>query len=614
MTMGKYEADRRKNDRATTQMDEICRQLNDEPTHQGTSYARKNVRRRQQKDQRVAIIAACSALVVILIVLIVIVAIGPADPVDDGRILPNVYAAGIDLGGMTPEEAESALHLATDTTIARKDMVVKLPEATLTLSPADTKVTLDVAKVVQAAYDHGRGGSEKEFLSAKEKAQSTTYTIPLLPYLHLDIAYIDATVEAFCAANGSQLSQPTWELDGRRPAFDPEHPDLPADHQALVITMGTPDYALSPRDISDAILDGYSLNDLTVEYQAPTRTEPEKPDAALLFQEFCVPAADATMDPSTYEVTPEVYGYGFDIEQAQALIDAAGYGQEVRLEMRFLMPEVTEAQLTKDLFTDRLGICTTKSEDCSDAWKTNLRLSVEALDGFVILPGAEFSFNVTVGKPTALKGYEEATVLLAGKETSVLGGGISQTASALYYCALLADMDILERHSADHAISYAELGLDADIAWGTRDLRLRNSADTPIRIHATLDGDEVTVELVGNDALEYRVEIKTDTVSTTDPDTILKVMDEDNVYDYTDGQILQEGIPGYEVQTSVDKYHKQTGDLITSTLVDTSIYQARDQIEVSIPTAETEPETEPETTPTEETTGGLLDFLTDLFN
>ena len=605
--MGKYEADRRKDDRATTPMDRICRQL-DDPSGARPTYAQKATQHRQQKDHRVAIIAACAALLVILVVLIVIVLIGPAEAGDDGTILPNVYAAGIDLGGMTPEEAESALHLATDLTFSRKDMVLRLPDATLSLSPADTKAALDVAKVVKAAYDYGRGGSDKEFEAAKQKAQSTTYTIPLLPYLQLDIDYIDSAVESFCQTYGSQLTQPHWELDGKRPAFDPEHPDLPADHQALIITMGTPDYALSPRDMSDAILDAYSLNRLTVDYEAPSYTAPEKPSAQALFEEFCVPAVDAVMDEATYEVTPEVYGYGFDIDAAQKLIDSADYGQELRIEMEFLLPQITEEQLTKDLFIDRLGICTTGPKDSSKAWKNNLRLSVEAIDGFVILPGAEFSFNVTVGKPTALKGYENATVLLGGKETEVLGGGISQTASALYYCALMADMDILERHSADNAIDYAELGLDADVAWGTKDLRLRNDSDTPIRIHATVDGNEVTVELVGNDHLEYRVEIKTDIVSTTDPETTLQVMDEDNVYDYTDGQILQEGIPGYEVQTSVDKIHKQTGDLITSTLVDTSTYHARDQIQVSIPSPEPEPE------PTEEPTGSLLDAIIDLFN
>lgn len=625
--MGKYEADRRKSDRSTTEMDKVYRQMTNSPTRKQPSPQQIAARRKAQKNQRIAIIASCSVLLVVLIVLIIIMLIGPGGSGDDGKILPNVYAAGIDLGGMTPEEADSALHLATDKTFSQKEMELRLPDGSLTLSPADTKAALDVDKVVEAAYSYGRGGSDKDFEAAKKKAQSTTYTIALLPYLQLDMDYIDSAIQAFCDTHGSQMSQPSYELEGARPAYDPEYPDLPVDHQALIITMGTPEYALSARDISDAILDAYSLNRMTVEYEAPTRTEPEIPNAEALFQKYCIPAADATIDETTFQVTPEVYGYGFDIDTVQKMIDDAKYGQELRVEMAFLLPAVTSEDLTQDLFVDSLASYqTTLSTDGSDAWENNLKLSVQAIDGYVIKAGAEFSFNDVLGKPTALKGYESAKVLRDGKETSVLGGGISQTASALYYCALLADLDILERHASSNVTNYAELGLDACIIWGSQDLRLRNNTDAPIKIVATADGSEVTIELLGMDDRDYRVEIKTDIVSKDEPETIIQVVDEENVYDYTDGQVLQEGITGYEVQTSVDKYHKETGELITSTLVDTSTYEKRDEIQVRVGALGTDPTEETEATdgsdPTDETSdpttdteeGGILDFLTDIFN
>lgn len=624
--MGKYEADRRQSDRSTTEMDRVYRQMTDSPTRKQPSPQQIAARRKAQKNQRIAIIASCSVLLVILIILIVIMLIGPGGSSDDGKILPNVYAAGIDLGGMTPEEAKSALHLATDKTFSQKEMELRLPDRSLTLSPADTKASLDVDKVVEAAYDYGRDGSDKDYAQAKEKAQSTTYTIPLLPYLQLDMDYIDTAVQAFCDAHGSQMSQPSYELVGEPPAYDPEYPDLSVEHQILIITMGTPEYALSARDISDAILDAYSLNQMTVEYDVPTHTEPETPDAAALFQKYCIPAADATIDETTYQVTPEVYGYGFDIDAVQKMIDEAKYGQELHVEMMFLLPEVTAEDLTKDLFVDSLAVYTTAlSSDGSDAWENNLELSVQAINGHVIKVGGEFSFNDILGKPTALKGYESAKVLRDGKETSVLGGGISQTASALYYCALQADLDILERHASSNVTNYGELGLDACVIWGSQDLRLRNNTDAPIKIIATADGSEVTVELLGIDDRDYRVEIKTDIVSEDEPETIIQVVDEENVYDYTDGEVLQEGITGYEVQTSVDKYHKETGELISSTLVDTSTYEKRDEIQVRVGALITDPTEDTEATdssdPTEETTGtidetvegGLMDLLLNIF-
>lgn len=51
----------------------------------------------------------------------------------------------------------------------------------------------------------------------------------------------------------------------------------------------------------------------------------------------------------------------------------------------------------------------------------NLRLAAEAINGYVIEPGATFSFNEVVGDTTAERGYKEAPVLYSscsGKRAS----------------------------------------------------------------------------------------------------------------------------------------------------------------------------------------------------
>lgn len=100
----------------------------------------------------------------------------------------------------------------------------------------------------------------------------------------------------------------------------------------------------------------------------------------------------------------------------------------------------------------------------------NLRLAAEAINGYVIEPGATFSFNEVVGPTTADRGYKEAPVLYSSGLGSSDGGGICQVSTALYIAAVKADLEIVERHPHSVPSDYAPIGLDATIVYGSRDI------------------------------------------------------------------------------------------------------------------------------------------------
>ncbi len=547
-------------------------------------------RKRAARNRKIAIISACSVALVLLICLIVGLIVSASRPKDDGLILDNVFAGGVNLGGMTKEEAKNALHLATDNTFSKKDMVIRLPDTTLTLSPSQTGAKLDVDAVVDAAYAYGRTGTEEEQKKIRENASSTTHTIALLDYLDLKLPYIQTAIQQMCDSYSSELIQPEISLVGDRPAYDPEHPDLPVTHQTLVIKMGSPDYGLDASDLYNQVLDAYSLNQWSVIYKTPALMEPKRPNAETLYREHCVDAKDASLD-ANYQPILEVYGYGFNKAALQKMIDEADYGQTIQIQLNFIMPSITAKDLLKDLFQDVLSSFTTKGSINSENWNTNLRLSCEAINNKVIEPGAEFSFNEIVGRPTAVKGYKEAFGYVDGQESTILGGGLSQTASALYQCALKADLDILKRHNNGYTVDFIGLGLDASINWGSHDLVFRNNTKAPIRIQAEAEGNTVHVQLWGTESREYRVEIVSKTVQQIDPEIEYKVMDKNNVLGYKDGDCFQSGITGYDVEVYIEKYHKQTGELVSSTLLDTSHYSKRNEIIVR---TELDPPPEPD--------------------
>lgn len=603
--MGKYENTRGMTDREKAEVEKAFRQVTNSASTQkvggtGKTTAKASAARKQAEQKRkILIISVCAVILVVLIGLIVGMIAWSNRDTDDGRILKNVCAAGVNLGGMTKEEASSALHLATDKTFSRKDMVIKLADSGFSLSPADTGAVLDVDAVVEAAFNYGRTGTEAEQLQAQQNAATNIHTIALLPYLNLNLPFIQNAVMDFCDSYSSTMTQPVVKVTGERPVYDAENPDKKVSHQTLTITMGTPDYALDADDLYDRVLDAYSLNEMDVTYQAPTQAEPEVPNAAMLFTEHCVAPVDAVMDPVTYEVTPEVYGYGFDILKLQEMIEEAEYGETIEVTLGFLMPDITAKDLSEGLFLDKLSSCTVSNTEGNSANRnTNLKLSCEAINGTVLKAGEEFSFNDILGRPTAQKGYKKAAVMVNGEMTDVLGGGIDQTASALYYCALMADLDIQERHCHDYAVSYIELGMDANISWGDEDLCFRNNTGSPLRIIATSDGNSVSIELLGTNELDYDVQITFEITKKKNPLTVTQTMDKNNVMGYKEGDVLQSGIVGYEVETHIHKYDQETGELIVSSVVDTSSYNKRDEIVVKI---ESNPVVKP-TEPTEEPT------------
>ena len=98
--------------------------------------AQKAAASSRETNRKIILISVCSVAVVLLISIIVSIWYFFGWPTDDNLILNNVMVSGINLGGMTREEAAAALHEATAPTYSELDMVVELPDTTLNFSPA----------------------------------------------------------------------------------------------------------------------------------------------------------------------------------------------------------------------------------------------------------------------------------------------------------------------------------------------------------------------------------------------------------------------------------------------------------------------------------------------
>ncbi|MEM7575648.1 MAG: VanW family protein [Bacteroidota bacterium] len=122
----------------------------------------------------------------------------------------------------------------------------------------------------------------------------------------------------------------------------------------------------------------------------------------------------------------------------------------------------------------------------------NIRLGFSRIGQVVIQPGQLFSFWKIVGPPTAQNGFRKGRNLLNGQLTVDYGGGLCQLSGMIYYLALQAGFDILERynHSLDiytDETRFAPLGSDATVVYGYKDLRFMNTTSCAVRFSFKLD-------------------------------------------------------------------------------------------------------------------------------
>ena len=194
-------------------------------------------------------------------------------------------------------------------------------------------------------------------------------------------------------------------------------------------------------------------------------TTPQEPDFDAMYAELHAVAKSAEIDPETLEISQSVLGVDFDVAQAKAMFAAAAEGETVEIPLTITEPEETTEGLQAKLFRDLLGEGTSKVSGSANR-KSNVKLSAQACNGVVLMPGEVFSYNNTTGSRTADKGYLAAPVYSGGASVSGVGGGICQTSSTIYYAVLHTSLEIVERHAHMYAVGYVPDGMDATVWYG----------------------------------------------------------------------------------------------------------------------------------------------------
>ncbi len=200
----------------------------------------------------------------------------------------------------------------------------------------------------------------------------------------------------------------------------------------------------------------------------------------------------ASFDISSYafQFTDEVVGSKLDTQRLYEDMEGAlrSGGGTVELIVNSIQPEVVKADIAEQY--GMICSAVTNASSSSSNRLSNIKLSIQLINGTCLKPGETFSFNQVVGERTSERGFKSAAAYSGGEVVNEVGGGICQVSTTLFNAAVKADLEIVERSNHSMTVSYVDRGKDAAVDWGNKDLKFKNTSDDNVYICCYLDSNK----------------------------------------------------------------------------------------------------------------------------
>lgn len=479
---------------------------------------------------------------------------------DNGRLLPGSQArdsAGtvvLDLGGVAEQDAVARM---------AEYMEQNQNEQTITLRYGDgERAQLSgqlLASDPQASVEHGMGVKADQ------------------PFLKLGLLWL--------GLGGEQVSLPLAASDftpeGERQAkqligqIAQELYVAPVDFtyelgtNELTLQMGVDGERVDEQALLEQVLEALASGQS--ELQVETVAAPAKELSGQILAGLVNVEPQASTLQADGTITPTVVGVRIDAQQAQEILDGIGPGESCAIPVTYEQPDLSGAE--QYLYQDLLST-TTNYLDGVYARSYNVALAASSCNGVVIMPGEVFSYLDTIGSPSQANGYQVSTGYAGGETVDMVGGGICQVSSSLYYCSVYANLEIVNRACHAFIVGYLPNGLDATVYYPTLDYQFRNNTDYPIKIVAGVSGNQLTVSFYGTKTDDTYVQTQRYTLSTTPWQT---VYEPDSSVPQGTTQVKTTPYTGYEVNVYRCVYDGQ-GNLISRTFENYSKYAKRDRV------------------------------------
>lgn len=399
---------------------------------------------------------------------------------DNETIFSGISVQGIDVSNLTIDEAKKKVssiignHISEEISLQHNDFqTVILPE--------QFGVSFDVDNAVEQAY----------YIGKSDNLIKNNYTILSLllknynisPSINYDEDLLNSLIDSINAQLPDRVVNSGYSIDGTN----------------LIITSGKDGILISSSDLKDEILS--FLNDISSKNETiniPVNNVGAEPiNLDTIYKDIFKLPVDASYTINPYVVYPSSNGLDFAISMEEAKAIISNQQDEYTIPLKITYPNVTTNQIGNEAFPDLLSQFSTSFTSSGYNRSNNIILSSAKLNGLVLMPGEEFSYNQAVGQRTRAAGFREAGAYSNGKVVQEVGGGICQVSSTLYNAVLYANLEIVERTNHYFNPGYVKAGLDATVSWGGPDFRFRNNRNYPIRIVTDTSGKKLKVYIYG---------------------------------------------------------------------------------------------------------------------
>ena len=405
------------------------------------------------------------------------------------KIISGVTIDKLNMQGLTKAEAKDFLSKKIEEKL-NKEMEIDIDNEKnhIILSQIELKYMVD--PVIEDAYLIGRDSNI--FVNNFNIIKSMLLGEKLYIGYEINEELLNSKVEEICNNIPNAVKQVSYYVEGSE----------------LIITRGTKGLTINKEKLKDAIRNNITLgNDEVISLNA-FEIEPEDINIEKIHEDVFKEPQDAYYTTDPFQIYPEVIGVDFNIDEAKKVLEE--YKEEYTISLTLTNPNKTINEIGTEAFPDLISRFTTRYDESLVSRSTNVKLATKKINGTVVMPGETFSYNKTVGKRTVEAGYKDAAGYEGGKVVQMIGGGICQVSSTLYDAAVLANMQIVERHNHAFLTSYVGAGKDATVVYGALDFKFKNTRKYPIKINATASNGLLKIEIYGiKEENEYEIDIQT---------------------------------------------------------------------------------------------------------
>ncbi len=454
----------------------------------------------------------------------------------NGAVRPGTTVSGVDIGGMSPDEAMGVLEDSVSTKVNRK-LEISAGDQVFELRPRAAGITLDAQTTVDQATTTGFnplqmifdlfGSREIEPVIAVDQDALEDSVASIADVVNLNPIEPQLAV----SSNGVTLTKGSDGLEVDREALKNQIVSMATQSRSMIVSpleVTPPSVSAADASLAEELAQQAVASPVTVSVGEITATIPAEAiaqalsftaqgnqlspelDGATLHASIAnalkragTPGRDASFKivKGSPVVVPSIVGSGVsDSELATAVLGVLskqGNDRSVSVPLGTREPELTTAAAQQLGINDKLSSFT-QNFPYAAYRVTNIGQAAKYIDDTILMPGETFSMNDTIKERTVKNGYTVGTVIgPGGVFEDALGGGVSAATTAMWTAAFFAGMERTDTRAHSLYISRYQPGLEATVAWGIFDMKFTNNSPNAVLIKTKMTNSSMKVTFWG---------------------------------------------------------------------------------------------------------------------